>query len=83
MHYLYFYYCSKPTSLNTTKNTNLRGIDITGTTGLAKKTVKTHKNTKLTWDKGKWWYRTDDYINDMNEINKPDINFSTKGEFTI
>lgn len=70
LRYLYFYFCDKIKNVDISKNTKLRGIDIYSCKGLSKKTVKTYKKTKLTWNKGKWWYSTDAYSKDMNNLYK-------------
>lgn len=66
--YLYLYCCDKIKSLDTTKNTKLRGIDLYASKGLTKSKVKVAKKTKLTWGKGKWWYSTDAYKKDMQNL---------------
>lgn len=68
LHYLYFYCCEKIKSVDVSANKKLRGMDIYKTKSLKKNNVKKYKKTKLTVDKGKWWYDTDAYKEDMKNL---------------
>lgn len=68
LRYIYFYYCEKIKSLNLKSNKKLRGADFYQSPGLTKTTVKRPKNGKYTWNKGKWWYSTKKYKNDMKKL---------------
>lgn len=68
LRYLYFYYCEKIKSVDVSANKKLRGMDIYKTKSLKKNNVKKYKKTKLTVDKGKWWYDTDAYKEDMKHL---------------
>lgn len=68
LRYIYFYFCEQIKSLNLKSNKKLRGADFYQSPGLTKKTVKRPKNGKYTWNKGKWWYETAKYQDDMNSL---------------
>lgn len=68
LRYIYFYFCNEIKSLNLKSNKKLRGADFYKTPGLTKSTVKKPKNGKYTWDKGKWWYKTESYKKDMKKL---------------
>ncbi len=68
LRYLYFYFCKKIKSVDITKNTKLRGMDVYSTPTLTQSTIKRSKKAKVTWGKGKWWYSTKKYKSDMKKI---------------
>lgn len=68
LRYLYFYFVDSIKNVDVTGNKKLRGMDIYSTPTLTGKTVKYGKKTKVTWQKGKWWYDTDAYKKDMQNL---------------
>lgn len=70
LRYLYFYYCEKIKSLNIVSNKKLVGADFYETKGLTKKTIKKSGKCRITWNKGKWWYYTKKYKNDVKNLYK-------------
>lgn len=58
LQYLYFYYCDNMKKLDVRANKKLNGMDFYYCDGIQKTQVKTPKKTKVTYNKGKWWYQT-------------------------
>ena len=58
LQYLYFYYCDNMKKLDVRANKKLTGMDFYYCDGIQKTQVKTPKKTKVTYNKGKWWYQT-------------------------
>ncbi len=70
LHYIYFYCCTGIKKLDLSANKNLIGADFYRTKGLTKKTVQKPKKAKVTWEQGKWWYDTEEYKEEMENLYK-------------
>ncbi len=70
LRYVYFYYCDRIKSLNLSASKKMVGMDLYRSPGLSKRTIKVKKGTKITLNKGKWWYDTKSYKKDMSKIYK-------------
>lgn len=68
LRYLYFFFVDKIKSVNVKANKKLRGIDMYSTPTLKKGNIKRPKKTKVTRQKGKWWYSTKAYKKDMKKL---------------
>lgn len=70
LRYAYFYYMSKLKKVDLSKAANLTGVDAYGCKNLSTANIKTPNSTKVTREKGKWWYSTKKYKDMWNEIMK-------------
>lgn len=68
LHYLYLFCCEDIHSLDLSRNKKLKGIDLYNTDCLMTSNVKKNKSTKLTREKGKWWYETESYRKEMENL---------------
>jgi len=69
LRYMYFYFVKNLSKVDARQCRKLRGVDVYSSPSLPLSRVKVPAKTKITQNKGKWWYGTNAYKNDMKKIN--------------